>query len=1659
MAKRKYYQKNSLTPEEKRQRAKENFDKAMGRIADALIKRVEKMEASGWKKGWNDGCYSGVPQNLRGRNYSGSNVFLLALDTSDNGYKVPVYLTYLDTQDLGIHVNKGQKGVPVTKYLPYFENKEDPTDRISKEKYDKLSPEEQENYIRRASMRYTTVFNIDQTNLKEVKPELYDKLLGRFTIPELRDEGGMYINAPLDRMFSRQEWLCPVKNDSNRGCYYSPLEDAVHLPEKRNFNISDSQEERYKDGMEYYSSALHEIAHSTGHESRLNRPNHKSWGDAIYAREEVIAEMTAASLGMMMGFDKRVSDNNAAYLKGWIGKLKEKPDFMSKVLHDVDQASYMIMEQVDKQRLALGMQPFLNANKAEQIEDNAQELSEIAEQIKDEKEKVHESLSDDNTEVSMVAEDTKVAKAAFTTDEQVLASIDNLVVDKARTFVYPYRNSPDGEISMSMKNEEGYGFDINIKNDNAGKIIMYPPVFTINDRQAFQIDFENKPQWRAYAEELVNDVLKKNKGLEYKKFPETKETETSDKKLTPQQQSFIDRRKSDIDVALSKLSGMLSERFYNHVDYHDGFGGVVPSYQGIGMPRNMSGRAFSPQNAVFLQMDTARQGFQAPVYGSFLDFGKMGVSINADQKEKAMPILYWDVVIKNKDGHRISKDDYENLGKSAKAKCDVHPYLRTFNTYNIDQTNLKEVNPELYDKFVNSYSALKVQSNTLTPSDSLGMYANAALDDIVKGQKWNVPINVDVMPNDAAYDNASNEIRIADKVLYRQDSTPGETYLSGNYYYSDLLYEMAQSTNRERYDNISNGQNTDMQAMEKLAVANELSSSFIASALGFEKQMQYFNKMNAESLAKTIKEDPKFLVSALAVMNKTSKSMLATIDEQRIANKEKPLLEQDMDMANFKEDSLNETNVASLAKILMESNGLSAEDASKKAKQLLGNKYHNKMDNKKEQDAHRKAEESKKDTEQKTQQARKEQEAKNAAEKQQENNKKQEKEPKVSVPAKVTQAALIIGAMTAAAKEGDGVWLNRDMKPAPSFMSRKPLPITPFNSVVMSLDTDKHGYKTGIYTTWAEAKNNGYPVHHRMGEKAVPFNWVSWEKYQNRWNKDDVITRDAYNALSKEDKMLYKVKPRETTMAIFNVDQTFLDKNKEADYKNLVSMHGGVSENAKEAAINTGTDKAKILIPDLASKMGFHIGSDASTNEIVYDAKSDTIKIGSLGNGGPENDIKQAQDLLRALVDATGSKDRLDRAGKSGLSPEDAAKYDTLVKEVASAALMTRYGLPASLSNEGKQLVPYWDREMKENPNFMKDLERNVNNSIKVIDTLSRGQKVDYAVMRGDKVKSGVAPKTYFVAQAVSKNADIDSKTFVIVKDKEGKTAHVILPKGASIAADNEVQGMRKDRIAKALVKQGFENVKFYNQSGSLSLKMANDEFKNKEVVTATLKQYAIANEKSVNIDSFIKKAENANIISVKAVKDDNKNWTLFIRPENGKFFTITPENKDLDRFFGKGLTKEERAVVQKEVAQKYVTLAKYHPELMTDVVTPKFDKSIDLNRISDVSIVKSKYNPDQKILFAKIDGVQQKPVNVTDEQYSRMFLFTNHGKGEQTDDEKAAMSAYKTQLAGLVLGDLLIDRSQSEAQQQYEAQGQQQEVAVQSQEQEEETAHVGRGM
>ena len=368
MAETEYKQRNSSSGR------KNKSDEILKKFADMMVKIIKKANANNWKKGWMgvNGSIQGLPQNISGRTYSGGNSFFLMFNTAEKGYKTPVYMTFKQAKEQNLHVKSGEKSVPIFKWG--LSIKDENGKRVSEEDYNAMSQEERATMDVRPFPKMFHVFNIDQTNLEEVNKKRYDAIVARFKTPEqeVKDTEGMYVNEALDRMFEQKAWHANIQYDKPADqAFYRPSTDTIVLPMKEQFKLGKTPEEVYHDGMEYYSTALHEMAHSTGHESRLDR-KFGGQGTDNYAHEELIAEMTSALVGSTMGFDRKILENNANYLSGWLSRLRDKPETITTIMTDVGKASDMIMEKIDEQRIALNQTPL----KAGNLEGLDEELSE-----------------------------------------------------------------------------------------------------------------------------------------------------------------------------------------------------------------------------------------------------------------------------------------------------------------------------------------------------------------------------------------------------------------------------------------------------------------------------------------------------------------------------------------------------------------------------------------------------------------------------------------------------------------------------------------------------------------------------------------------------------------------------------------------------------------------------------------------------------------------------------------------------------------------------------------------------------------------------------------------------------------------------------------------------------------------------------------------------------------------------------------------------------------------------------------------------------------------------------------------------------------------------------------------------------------------------------
>lgn len=309
-------------------------DKNITVFAEMMIRKMESMTLD-LKQPWLNSTCAALPENLNGRAYSGWNSLMLLMLQEEKKYTTPVYMTFKQAADEGVSVKKGETSFPVHFWNFSVKDKES-GEKISIDDYRKLSDSEKERYKVIPYMKYFNVFNVEQTTLPEVKPERWEKIKDKFSIGKLIDNGGKAVCPELDYMLENKTWVCPINVMKSNDAFYSVSKDTITVPLK----------EQYKDGEEFYSTLLHEMAHSTGAENRLDRKIHNTFGDKDYAREELVAELTAALSLNVMGLTSTIQDSNVAYLQSWIDTLKEQPQFIMTILGDVSKAANMIQETV-----------------------------------------------------------------------------------------------------------------------------------------------------------------------------------------------------------------------------------------------------------------------------------------------------------------------------------------------------------------------------------------------------------------------------------------------------------------------------------------------------------------------------------------------------------------------------------------------------------------------------------------------------------------------------------------------------------------------------------------------------------------------------------------------------------------------------------------------------------------------------------------------------------------------------------------------------------------------------------------------------------------------------------------------------------------------------------------------------------------------------------------------------------------------------------------------------------------------------------------------------------------------------------------------------------------------------------------------------------------
>lgn len=1627
----------------------DRIDNALQKFSDMLIARMEQMKESKWKKGWTDGrtAQFGLPQNLVGRPYTGSNAFLCQIHTTMEHYRMPVYLTIKQIRDAGGMIKKGEHSIPIFKWDLRIKDKDGK--KLSESDYRNMTKEEQAECTVRPYLKVYNEWNIDQTNLEEVNKEKYDAILKRFKSEPIKDEVGMYKNEAFDNLLKEQSWVCPIEYEKfNESAFYSPKRDQIVVPSKKQFNISNTPEDVFKDGMEFYGTTIHEMAHSTGHESRLGRDGIvkiDQFGSDQYAKEELVAELTSALIGNAMGFDSRIRENNIAYLQNWIGSLKKDPKFLKSVMSDVNKSSKMVLEHIDEQRRKLGEKALLDGSL-----DGVEEKNKNEQQLQDLKE-----------------EDAKkegIAKVWPSVNNKItMPSGDILTVDYNKekdTLEVAYKTS-EGEEKVHCTN---YDHSQGI-NQNLGYV--WEELSNMKQFQEKETKTEILSQGKDYFTSLMETITStpnsEHTVLSVKTLPELRDYY----KGNPNVGAWINQasNKEIIEAGADFLPNLR----YSHKEGRSLYN-IEAAYSNI--------------NALY--PDVVDNDAKRQIVHRIKQAEEVVTSYHNNIEEKFGKEFLMEKENMNK---VLSRNDYQEQGQTI--QLDPKDEKKYFSSYNYFQMESETAE---FDKLkdAENYEGILALAKEYDQGDSMdlehvetSMTPDYGDDVLIDDENYAVVYNNSVGGTyNLLRKYSENDIREAIE-RYGMPKTPSYAvkFIDQQMGLEKGVKPLVEIPSPEAKA-VAKSFREDLTPQFTMPNGKVLDYHYDAS----DNKVIVGEKLNDGSFIETYVHDYDFALSKAENMSAIYKE-LSTEYQAKKASEEKK---------TPREDSYIQTDVVGKAKQIA-STGVPMEEAEKKASSIVKEEVH--------KEHHKQEAEKDKQEKDKANQAAAE-EKKEQQEKKEESKEASEATAKALTHAALLVGALSAakqneGIWMNKSQKGNAEFINTHTpitaynnimmnlnSDANKYKTNVYTYYNPAKENHMPVKQNEKGMEFH-WTSWGyqNAMDKDEVITSKQFDKLPDDEKSFYTKHatrvvQNIYNVEQTTmnanNHDAYVELlktkgaqlsqnEKEQKGKYSSIMKQwkelkgkhpDALLLFRIGDFYEMYKQDAKRGSevlgitLTKMNGskdfhlaGFPHQALDTylpkliragervaicdqleskkTISQGFDAKAILskayatAKEVSKQSGMQYERVMVLQDAKYDSKEDKIVVsGMKGEVGNEKmaALYKANDIYRAVVAATGTENRLDRSGRNNLLPEDDAKHEQLVRELAAGVMMARQGLPAILSKENEKLIPYWEREIKENPKLLGIVERDVNNAVETIDNLVAKRKVDYEAIRGLLPgKTMENPSKYSISQDLAKLPNIETKEIVVVKDILRKEADVILPAGASLEVNNEVPGMRKDRITIALKKEGIDDVRFYNAGGSLGLNKPNSYFQGKEVTLNNLKQYELVLHHTLDVEKQAAPKKEVIIKNFQAIKDDNGRYAFFIKPENEPSFSVYPAKEHLNTFYNVIKT-DKQAIVHNALAQRYYEMATKHPDTKLDLITPK-KVDVDMKLIERPSITSSAQDAKQKLIFATINGQRvQAPINK--QQWQKMWLAED-------------MGAYKRALAAVIFEPMLKRGMEGEQSQQ----------------------------
>lgn len=297
------------------------------KLTNQIIENLEK-EGNIWKKGWDTSLFS--PHNpTNGSVYKGYNKFKLMIEAQEQGYKDPRWMTYKQAQSKGWQIKKGSKGVPC-EYWKFEKEIKDIDDEGNK-------------IIIKEKLKVPLVNSFTLFNAEDID--------GIPKLPKKEKVDNSELDFLNDTLIKSSE--CKIEETAADTACYRPSLDKISMPLRESF----------ADPQEFTATLIHEMAHSTGHPDRLNREKGKKFGDELYAKEELRAELSSVFTQDNLNLKIHSNiDNHTAYIKSWIKVLKNDHNEIYRAAADAEKITDRLVtnyRKAEKERIdELLKQPF-----------------------------------------------------------------------------------------------------------------------------------------------------------------------------------------------------------------------------------------------------------------------------------------------------------------------------------------------------------------------------------------------------------------------------------------------------------------------------------------------------------------------------------------------------------------------------------------------------------------------------------------------------------------------------------------------------------------------------------------------------------------------------------------------------------------------------------------------------------------------------------------------------------------------------------------------------------------------------------------------------------------------------------------------------------------------------------------------------------------------------------------------------------------------------------------------------------------------------------------------------------------------------------------------------------------------------------------------------